>query len=405
VLFPRAFRGVEIISGERRATVIGSPLEGYQRRDPIMRKLGITLLSAVALAMGGVAAAHADDVTIATAGPMTGELAQFGEQLKRGAQQGVDDINAKGGVLGKTLKLDVEDDACDPKQAVAVANKIASSGIKFVAGHFCSGSSIPASDVYKDENIIEMTPASTNPKFTERGLMNVFRTCGRDDIQGVTAGKYLAAHYKDKKVAILDDKSAYGAGLARFTQQNFEAGGGKPTIVDQLTPGEKDYSALVGKLKAAGIDVIYLGGYHPEAGLIIRQAWEQGYKPQMISADALVTDEFWKISGPAGEGVMMTFAPDPQKIPDAKAVVDEFMKAKYTPEGYTLYAYAAIQVYTQAVKAAGGWDNTKVEAALHGHTFDTVLGKITLDDKGDVKDPVYVFYQWHDGKYAEMEMK
>jgi len=372
-----------------------------------MRKLTVAFLSGAVLALGGLSTARADDVTIATAGPMTGEYAQFGEQLKRGAQQGVDDINAKGGVLGKMLKLDVEDDACDPKQAVAVANKIASSGIKFVDGHFCSGSSIPASDVYKDENIIEMTPASTNPKLTEdaaaKGWKNVFRTCGRDDIQGVTAGNYLAKNFKDKKVAILDDKSPYGAGLARETQKNFEAAGGKATIVDQLTAGEKDYSALVGKLKAAGIDVIYFGGYHPEAGLIIRQAWEQGYKPQLISADALVTDEFWKISGPAGEGVLMTFAPDPREVPAAKDVVAEFKKANYDPEGYTLYAYAAIQVYSQAATAAGGWDNTKIEAAIHGHTFDTVIGKLTINDKGDVKDPVYVFYQWHDGKYAEVK--
>jgi len=367
-----------------------------------MRRLSVAFLSGAVLALGGIAAARAD-VTIATAGPMTGELANFGEQLKRGAQKGVDDYNAKGGVAGQKLKLEIGDDACDPKQAVAVANKLASEGIKFVDGHFCSGSSIPASDVYKEENIIEMTPASTNPQLTERGLKNVFRTCGRDDIQGVTAGKYLAAHYKDKKVAIIDDKSAYGAGLARFTQQNYEAGGGKPTIVDQINAGEKDYSALVGKLKAAGIDVIYFGGYHPEAGLIIRQAWEQGYKPLLISADALVTDEFWKISGPAGEGVMMTFAPDPEAIPAAKAIVDEFKKGGYNPEGYTLYSYAAIQVYAQAVTSAGGWDNTKVEAAIHGHTFDTVLGKLTIDDKGDVKDPEYVFYVWHDGKYAEMK--
>jgi len=305
------------------------------------------------------------------------------------------------------LKLEFGDDACDPKQAVAVANKFASDGIKFVAGHFCSGSSIPASAVYHEENIIQITPASTNPKFTEdaaaNGWKNVFRTCGRDDVQGVTAGNYLAEHYKGKKVAILDDKSPYGAGLARETEKNFRAKGGTPAIVDQITAGEKDYSALVGKLKAAGIDVIYLGGYHPEAGLIIRQAWEQGYKPQLISADALVTDEFWKISGPAGEGVLMTFPPDPRDNAVAKPVVDEFKKANYEPEGYTLYAYAAIQVWAQAVEKVKDWDNTKIEAALHGGTFDTVLGKISLNDKGDIKDPVYVFYIWHDGKYAQVK--
>jgi len=372
-----------------------------------MRKLSVTVISGIALALSGAATMAHADTTIGVAGPMTGELAQFGEQLRRGAEQAVADYNAKGGIGGQKIVIDKEDDACDPKQAVAVANKLVGAGVKFVDGHFCSGSSIPASAVYAEENVIAMTPASTNPKLTEdaaaKGWKNVFRTCGRDDAQGIVAGNYLAEHFKDKKVAILDDKSPYGAGLARETQKNFEAKGGKPTIVDQITAGEKDYSALVGKLKAAGIDVIYLGGYHPEAGLIIRQAWEQGFKPQLISADALVTDEFWKISGPAGEGVLMTFPPDPQAIPENAAIVKEFKDASYTPEGYTLYSYAVIQVFAQAVKTAGGFDNAKLEAAIHGHSFDTVVGKITYDDKGDVVHPVYVFYQWHDGKYAEIK--
>ncbi|HEY1723174.1 MAG TPA: branched-chain amino acid ABC transporter substrate-binding protein [Magnetospirillaceae bacterium] len=372
-----------------------------------MKKLSVALLTGVALAAGGVSSAWAD-TTIAAAGPMTGELAQFGEQLKRGAQQAVDDINAKGGVNGQKLKLEIGDDACDPKQAVAVANKFASEGIKFVAGHFCSGSSIPASAVYADENIIQITPASTNPKFTEdaatKGWKNVFRTCGRDDAQGVVAGKYLAAKYKDKKVAILDDKSEYGAGLARETEKNFEAAGGKPVIVDHFTAGEKDYSALVGKLKAAGIDVVYIGGYHPEVGLIVRQSREQGYKEQVISADALVTDEFWKITGPAGEGTMMTFPPDPQSNPAAAAVVGEFKKANYNPEGYTMYSYAAVEMWAAAATAAKtSTDNKKIEAEIHGKSFDTVLGKIAINDKGDIVDPKYVFYIWHDGKYAEMK--
>jgi len=371
-----------------------------------MKTLRSSLL--VAAAAGLISAAPAmGDVLISTAGPMTGQYASFGEQMKRGADMAVADLNAKGGVLGQKVKLEVGDDACDPKQAVAVANKFVSDGVKFVAGHFCSGSSIPASAVYAEENILQITPASTNPALTEdaakKGWKNVFRTCGRDDAQGVVAGKYLATHYKGKKVAILNDKTAYGKGLADETMKNMEKNGLKPAMYESYTAGEKDYSALMSKLKEAGINAMYIGGYHTEAGLMVRQAREQGYNVQLVSGDALVTDEFWKITGNAGEGTLMTFQPDPREKPEAKDVVTKFRAQGYEPEGYTLYTYAAIQVWAQAAAKANSFDTNKLEAAIHGHTFDTVIGKLTYNDKGDVHNPEYVWYVWHDGKYGEMK--
>ncbi len=375
--------------------------------------LRTALLAAAALAVSGAigAAGFATparaDVLVATVGPMTGEYASFGEQMRRGAEQAVKDINAKGGVLGQKVKLEIGDDACDPKQAVAVANKLASEGVKFVDGHYCSGSSIPASAVYHEENILQITPASTNPALTDdaakKGWRNIFRTCGRDDAQGAFAGAWIAQHYKGKKVAILDDKTAYGAGLAQQTLANMEKNGLKPAMVEHYTAGEKDYSALVSRMKAAGIDVFYIGGYHTEAGLMVRQAREQGWNAQLISGDALVTDEFWKITGPSGEGTMMSFAPDPRKYPEAQAVVAEFKKAGYEPEGYTLYTYAALQVWAEAVAQTKSLDTNKLEAALHGHTFNTVVGKLTFDQKGDITHPEYVWFVWHGGKYAQMQ--
>ena len=175
----------------------------------------------VAGALAYSQSAKADDLLVGVAGPMTGQYASFGEQLQRGATMAVKDINAKGGVLGKQLKLEIGDDACDPKQAVQVANDMVKKGIVFMAGHFCSGSSIPASAVYIDEGILQITPASTNPSFTEdpaaKGVKTIMRTCGRDDQQGVFAGTWLAKTYAGKNVAILDDKSTYGAGLAAET--------------------------------------------------------------------------------------------------------------------------------------------------------------------------------------------
>jgi branched-chain amino acid transport system substrate-binding protein len=368
----------------------------------MLRRTLVAGAAALGLLAGFNAAAQAQ-IKIGTAGPMTGQYAAFGTQMREGAEQAVADINAKGGVLGKKLELTVGDDACDPRQAVSVANQFASQGVVFVAGHYCSGSSIPASKVYGDENILQITPASTNPKFTDEGSWNTFRVCGRDDQQGAVAGKYLATHYKNEKIAILDDNSAYGKGLADETRKAFNAAGGKEVLDEHYTPGEHDYSALVSRLKQAGIQVIYVGGYHTEAGLIIRQAKEQGMNATLVSGDALVTSEFWQIAGPAGEGTIMTFPADPRKRATAADVVKEFKAKNIDPEGYVLYTYAAIQIWAEAVKKAGTTDPKKVAAELHsGGPWPSVLGPITFDKKGDITTSDYVFWIWKSGNYAQM---
>jgi branched-chain amino acid transport system substrate-binding protein len=366
-----------------------------------MKKL---LLSGVALGFAAALSASAAwaDISIGVAGPISGQYASFGEQLKRGAEKAVADMNAAGGVNGEQLVLEVGDDACDPKQAVAVANQMVSKGIKFMAGHFCSGSSIPASKVYEEEGILQITPASTNPKFTDEGGWNVARVCGRDDAQGIVAGNFIAKTFKDKKIAIIDDKSAYGKGLADETRKALNAAGVKETMNESYTAGEKDYTALVSKMKEAAIDVVYVGGYHTEGGLILRQMRDQGMNAQMVSGDAFNTEEFWTITGDAGEGMMFTFAPEPRNFPTAKKIVEEFKAGGYDPEGYTLYAYAAIQAWAQAAKATGGTDAKKISEWLRaGNPVETVLGTISLNEKGDIKDAKYVWYVWHDGKYAE----
>lgn len=339
------------------------------------------------------------DITIAVAGPMTGQYAAFGEQLRRGVEQAVADINAKGGVLGQTLRLEIADDACDPKQAVAAANQVVNKGAVFVAGHYCSGSSIPASDVYEEEGVVQISPASTNPLFTERGHKNVFRICGRDDQQGGVAGNYIAEHYKNVNVALLHDKTAYGKGLADETRKQMRARGKKETLFEAYSAGEKDYSALVSKMKAANIGLIHLGGYHTEGALILRQAKEQGMKVVLMGGDALVTDEFWSITGSAGEGTLMTFSPDPTKNPTAKPMVERFLAQGYKPEGYTLYSYAVVQTWAQAAEKAKSVKTAAVTKVLRSEQFDTVVGDIGFDAKGDVRGPGYVVYRWHNGRY------
>ncbi len=361
------------------------------------------LIVSTALAVAFVGPAFAADISIATIGPMTGQYASFGAQMKAGAEQAVADINAAGGVNGSKIKLIIEDDACDPKQAVAAAGKLAAAKVALVAGHFCSGSSIPASNVYAEEGIVQISPASTNPKLTdERAGPNVFRVCGRDDQQGQVAGAYIANKYAGKKIAILHDKTAYGKGLADETRKYMIKAGLKDTMYEAYTAGEKDYTALVSKMKQAGINVAYVGGYHTEAGLIVRQMRDQGMKTQLISGDALVTQEYWQVTGKAGEGTLMTFSPDPRKNPAAKGVVDKLRAKKIEPEGYVLYTYAAIQAWAQAAGAAKSQAADKVIGKLNDMEFSTVLGKFKFNKKGDPNLPPYKFYEWKSGNYDQI---
>jgi len=368
-----------------------------------MQKVKFPLLAAAALATAlSVTTAKAEDITIGMAGPITGDLAEFGAQLVRGAEQAVADLNKAGGVMGKQLKLEKGDDQCDPKQAPIVANDLVSKGVVFVAGHFCSGSSIPASSVYSEEGVLQITPASTNPKFTDEAPGNLtFRTCGRDDQQGSFAGPWIAEHFKGKNVAIIHDKSQYGQGLADLTKAAMNAAGQTEALYEAITAGEQDYTALVTKLKEKKIDVIYFGGYHPEAALIVKQAREQGLNAPLLSGDSLNTQEFATLAGAASEGVMFTNAAEARNLPSATAVVKEFRDGGFEPEGYTLSTYAAVQVWAAAVTEAGTTDSAKVAETLRSHDWDTVIGKLGFDEKGDLKTAAYVWYVFKGGKYEE----
>jgi branched-chain amino acid transport system substrate-binding protein len=370
-----------------------------------MRRLTSLLAGASALAVLGSGAAWAD-VVIATAGPMTGQYAVFGDQMRRGAELAVKDINAAGGINGEKLVLEIGDDACDPKQAVNVANQFVNKGVKFVAGHFCSGSSIPASAVYQEEGILQITPASTNPKLTddaaEKGWTTVFRTCGRDDQQGDFAGKWLAKNFAGKKVAIVHDKSAYGKGLADLTKENMNANGLKEVLYEGITAGEQDYTALVSKLKQTGVDAIYFGGYHPEAALIVRQSREQGLKAPLLSGDSLNTLEFATLAGKAADGTMFTNAAEARNLPTAKKAVEEFKASGYDPEGYTLSTYAAVQVWSAAANEAGTTEATKVADVMRSKRWDTVIGNIGFDEKGDLTENTYVWFEYKGGNYSQV---
>jgi branched-chain amino acid transport system substrate-binding protein len=367
----------------------------------------------LALGMGLAPAAcskdQGDTVKFGIGGPITGPDAAFGAQLKNGTEQAVADINEAGGILGKKITLASGDDVADPKQGVSVANKFAADGVKFVIGHFNSGVTMPASEVYQENGMLEITPAATNPRVTDRNMWNIFRTCGRDDQQGLVAGTYIATNFKGKKVAIVHDKTTYGQGLADETKKTMNAKGVQEVLYEGVGATEKDYSALVSKIKASGADLVYWGGLHTAGGLIVRQMRDQGVNAVLMGGDGITSDEFAAIGGPGVEGTLMTYGPDPRKRPEAKPIVEKFRAKNFEPEAYTLYSYAAVQIVKQAAEEAKSLDPKKVAEVMHsGRNFSTVIGDVSYDKKGDVTRLDYVMYVWKkdpSGKitYAEIE--
>lgn len=370
----------------------------------IFRQGFLALAVTTALGISSVVEA---DVVIGVAGPHTGANASFGEQHWRGATQAAEDINAAGGINGEKIKLVKADDACEPKQAVSVANRLVDQDKALgVVGHFCSSSTIPASEVYDEAGTIAITPGSTNPLVTERGLSGMFRMCGRDDQQGVVAGNHIVDVLKAKKVAIIHDKDTYGQGLADATKAQLNKRGVKEVLYEGLTRGEKDFNALVTKLRASGAEVVYFGGLHPEAGPLVRQMREQGLTAIFMSDDGVVTDELVTTAGGPQyvKDVLMTFGADPRAIPEGQAVVEKLRAAGFEPEGYTLYAYASVQTLAAAFNGVGQNDAAKASEWLKSNPVQTVMGKKEWDQKGDLKVSDYVVYKWDEqGKYHQVQ--
>jgi branched-chain amino acid transport system substrate-binding protein len=364
------------------------------RRLPVAALIAIVALTAMA--------ARAE-ILIGMAGPLTGKDAWTGEQLERGVQLAVADINAAGGVLGQQARLITADDFCDPEQAVAAAKKLVSDGVVAVFGHFCSHSSIPASAIYQASGVLMICPVSTNPMLTELGRANVFRVNYRDDAAGTMAGNYLADHWPGKKIAILHDNTIFGKGLADETKKQLNRRGLSEAVYQAYVPGKKEYGSEIAALQAADIAVAFIGGYLTEIALMARAARDRGYPLQIMAGDVLQSEEFGLIAGPAAEGAVFLSAADARARAEAAPVVGRFRASGFEPEGYTLYAYAAVQVWAQAAKAAGSLQLQAMIAALRQHQFDTVLGPIAFDAKGDLKVQKPVWYVWRDGRYVPLE--
>ncbi|MGF9757904.1 branched-chain amino acid ABC transporter substrate-binding protein [Microvirga sp. 0TCS3.31] len=389
------------IDALRQASVPKTLMQLSGGRLAMDRKL-LRLAAAIVFAMVSASTAGAE-ILIGMAGALTGPNAYQGEQQQQGVELAIGDINAAGGVLGQKLRLISVDDACDGGQATAAAHKLVAEKVAFVVGHQCSGASIPAAGIYERAGIIQMTPASTSPRLTEEGRANVFRICGRDDQQGAIAGAYLATQGRDRRIAILSDGSIYGKGLTEETQRHLRNKGGAETLYDELDPGQSDFSTLIAKLQAAGIQIVYFAGYYREAAILIRNAREQGYNLQLVSGDSIASEAFIQVTGEAGEGTVFTSFRDPRRNPGAASLVERFRHKGFEPEGYTLYSYGAVQAWAQAVSKAGSIEPQAVISALHSNEFETILGPVSFDAKGDVRQPGFEWFIWRSGQYVPLE--
>jgi branched-chain amino acid transport system substrate-binding protein len=359
--------------------------------------------------LAALAATAADDaqadIPIGFNSALTGPYAWVGEPHLAGTELAIADLNAKGGVLGEPLQLSVADDGCNAELAPLAAEKLVSEAVAVAFGATCSGAAIPASKVYRRAGILMIEAGATNPKLTEAGDGAVFRLVGRDDLQGTMGGDYLADRWGSSNIAIVHDTSAFGKGLAEEVKKRLNERGVSEVLFTTYAPGAMDYSDLLDQLSGASIEVLYVGGYSPEAGLIIRQARDRKYGVQLVAGDALSTGEFWLVAGPAGEGTLFTSFSDPTQEPRAAEVMARVQARLQQANARALYSYAAVQLWAQAVEKTGTTDAARLADILRREEFDTVLGTIGFDAKGDVTgfDP-FVWFVWTDGKWVPKDL-
>ncbi len=362
--------------------------------------LCVSLISTVA------ASSVQAEVVVGIAGPTTGSVAFLGEQQEIGAQRAINDINAAGGVLGEMLTTIVVNDACDGEQAKAAAQQLVAADVVFVNGHICSGTSIAASGIYEQANIVMMSPASTNPRVTDEGGKNVFRVIGRDDDQAIVAAELIVSDFSGQNLAIIGGTNPYGTELSLGLVSELAKRDITPDLVLTFQSESSSYDEIVGQLVAAEINVAYLISNSPsDMGLIALQARDALPDIQFLSGDALSGDDYLLVSGEAGVGTLFTFGPDPRLLPSATEVTQAIRDEDfYEPAGYTLYSYAVMQAWAQAVEVAGTFDERNVIRALRNNKFDTVIGRIGFDEKGDVTGvDNFVIYEYGDETYSQRQ--
>lgn len=355
-------------------------------------------LSALAAILGVAFSvnAQADVVKIAAVGPVTGPLTQYGDMVLEGLKTAVEKVNAEGGINGHTFEIVSVDDACEPKQAPTAANSVVNQNIGFVVGPVCSGATNGATPIFDEQGVVMITPSATSPTVTDgKNFEYIFRSIGRDDQQGPAAAKFIISK-KPAKVAIVHDRQSYGQGIATSVRDSLKAANVNIVMFEGINAGESDYSSIVTKLKSADVDFVYYGGYHPELGLILRQAKEQGVTARFMSDEGAGNNEINAIGGDAVEGLYVTFPPDFSTKAENADIVSLFKKNGRNPSGaFQLTAYAAAQAIFAGIKGTNSTDSTKVADWLHANKVDSVIGELSWQPSGDLKSFTFDVFEWH----------
>jgi branched-chain amino acid transport system substrate-binding protein len=363
----------------------------------------IRRILAVAFTAGALLGCQKKEETlkIGLAGVQTGPDGEIGAAPIRGSQLAIDEWNAKGGVLGMKIETVVRDDEGKASQAVAVAQELVAAGVKAVVGHFNSGCSLPASEIYNQAGIVQITPASTNPQVTERGFEQTFRVCGRDDQQGDVSAKFALDTLKLTQVAVIHNKTAYGQGIAEVFKKTFESKGAKVTLFDGLASEEMDFRATISAIQKSGAQGVFWGGMYNQAGPFFNQLRQAGFKGAFLGGDGIYDPELIKTVGAKADSLYISFGPDFVHAEAAKPFLAAY-KQKFNQEaaGYSIYGYDAANILLAAIQKAGTTDAAKVSEALRSQAWSGLMGQTEFDAKGDLKKANFVIWTIRDGAFA-----
>lgn len=365
---------------------------------PRMLRLPLLLLAAT-LAFPAFA-----DIRIAVVAPLSGQFQVLGQQIRAGVQKAVDDINARGGIDGEKIVLDVEDDACKAENAAAAANRAAGRGDVLVIGHVCASAAEAAAAVYAQNGILLITPGVSADSLTDRRAgPGIFRIAAADRAQGYVAGGYIAKAFPQKRIAILDDGSPYAKPIADGAGEALNRKGITSLRRESYDAGAKDYDALAARLIDDDTDVVFLAGYQGDIALITKALRAANSPMTVMGPDTIGTNQFLDLAGDAAEGMLFTFFTDFRTGNDARDVVASFRTGGTEPIGLVLPSYAALEIWAAARSSAAGKDSASIAAALQGGSFPSVIGNVDFWDNGSTRIPGFSIYRWQGGKPVLVE--
>ena len=365
--------------------------------------------AADAAAPAPAAAAPAEETTvlIGSVAPLTGPIAHLGKDNESGARLAVDEINAEGLTIGgKKVRLELvsEDDQADPKIATQVAQRLVDKKVVGVIGHLNSGTTIPASKIYADAGIPQISPSSTNPAYTQQGFKTAYRVVANDVQQGASLGNFAVESLKVKNVAVIDDRTAYGQGIADEFVKAAEAKGAKVVKREFTSNTATDFMAILTSIKAAKPDLVFFGGMDAQGGPLAKQMKKLGIEVKLLGADGIYSPEFLKLAGEAAEGHYASFIGMPRDQMPGFASFNEKFKAKYGEvQMYSPYAYDAVRVMVEAMKKADSVDPAAFAPKLAETEYAGVTSKVKFDDKGDLVNGAVTVYQVKDGKWETLQ--